>query len=373
MPRSEKRRPKYRLHKPSGQAVVTLCGKDFYLGPHGTAASRREYDRITGEWLQNDRQLPRRSRDEVHVADLITAYWKFSKGYYVKNGKQTDEIACLKSALRYLRKSYGDKLVSEFGPLSLEFLQSKMVADDLSRGYINLQIGRIKRCFKWGVAKELVPVAVHQALTTVSGLRKGKSAARETSPVLPVDDATVDATLLFLPQVVADMVRFQWRTGCRPGELYIMRPCDVDRCGDVWKYVPESHKTEHHGRNRVIFIGPQAQDVLRPYLLRDAESLCFRRPRGGQFGRYCYNGYINVACDKAFPAPDDLQGDELKAWQKKHRWAPNRLRHSAATKIRSRYGLEAAQCVLGHSRADMTQTYAERDMEQAAAAMRQIG
>ena len=39
--------------------------------------------------------------------------------------------------------------------------------------------------------------------------------------------------------------------------------------------MPESHKTEHHGRERVIFIGPKAQDVLRPYLLRDKIGYCF--------------------------------------------------------------------------------------------------
>ncbi len=31
---------KYRRHKPTGQAVVTLGGRDCYLGRHGTAASR---------------------------------------------------------------------------------------------------------------------------------------------------------------------------------------------------------------------------------------------------------------------------------------------------------------------------------------------
>ena len=37
--------PKYRRRRASGQAVVTLGGKDHYLGPHGSKASQREYDR----------------------------------------------------------------------------------------------------------------------------------------------------------------------------------------------------------------------------------------------------------------------------------------------------------------------------------------
>jgi hypothetical protein len=41
--------PKYRKHRASGQAVVTLCGVDHYLGPHGTRASKSEYDRLIAE------------------------------------------------------------------------------------------------------------------------------------------------------------------------------------------------------------------------------------------------------------------------------------------------------------------------------------
>ena len=37
------------------------------------------------------------------------------------------------------------------------------------------------------------------------------------------------------------------------------------------------------------------------------------------------------------------------------------------------FGLEAAQVVLGHSAADVTQIYAERDMAKAAEVMKQVG
>ncbi|MEL7499510.1 MAG: hypothetical protein AAFN77_18040 [Planctomycetota bacterium] len=50
--------PKYRKHRASGQAIVTLSGQDSYLGPHGTKASQREYDRLIGEWLANGREIP---------------------------------------------------------------------------------------------------------------------------------------------------------------------------------------------------------------------------------------------------------------------------------------------------------------------------
>ena len=55
------------------------------------------------------------------------------------------------------------------------------------------------------------------------------------------------------------------------------------------------------------------------------------------------------------------------------KWSPNRLRHSAATEIRRRFGLEAAQVTLGHAQADVTQVYAERDLKLAVEVMRKIG
>ena len=79
-----------------------------------------------------------------------------------------------------------------------------------------------------------------------------------------------------LRAVVADMVRFQQITGCRPQDVCNLRPCDVDISGDVWLYRPDTYKTEHHDRERIIPIAPKGQDILGPYLLREKESHCFR-------------------------------------------------------------------------------------------------
>jgi len=59
--------PKYRKHRSSGQAVVTLNGRDHYLGPNDTKASKREYDRLIDEWLANDRHPPINSQSDLRV------------------------------------------------------------------------------------------------------------------------------------------------------------------------------------------------------------------------------------------------------------------------------------------------------------------
>jgi len=40
--------PQLRHHRPSGRAVVTLNGRDIYVGAWGTVAARTEYNRTIG-------------------------------------------------------------------------------------------------------------------------------------------------------------------------------------------------------------------------------------------------------------------------------------------------------------------------------------
>ena len=51
--------PKYRLHKSSGKAVVSIHGKDHYLGQHGTRESRTKYKLLIADlWAKNEELIP---------------------------------------------------------------------------------------------------------------------------------------------------------------------------------------------------------------------------------------------------------------------------------------------------------------------------
>src|SRR5688572_24087298 len=104
MPRLTSSSPKYRRHKSSGQAIVTLNGRDFYLGPYGTKTSRREYDRLTAEWLANHRHLPVTQLDGLTVVELAAAYLRHAKSYYRKDGLPTSTLSRVKAALRFLKE-----------------------------------------------------------------------------------------------------------------------------------------------------------------------------------------------------------------------------------------------------------------------------
>jgi integrase len=275
MPRLSHQTPKYRKHKASGQAFVELNSHRHYLGPHGTKASKIEYDRLIAEWLINNRQSVNRDCGPT-VGELILQFWQDALRHYVKNGEPTSEQAAIKAALRPVRELYGRQPASEFGPLALEAVRNRMIGYGWGRGNINSEVNRVRRLFRWGVRKQLIPPSVVQGLEAVPGLRRGQSEAKENSPILPVDDEIVEATLSHLPDVVADMVCLQRLTGCRPAEVCMMRPCDLDRSAEVWTYRPEGHKTEHHGKERIILLGPKSQVILLSYLARDEQMHCFR-------------------------------------------------------------------------------------------------
>jgi integrase len=144
-----------------------------------------------------------------------------------------------------------------------------------SRGTINANVRRVVRIFRWAASEEMIPASIAQALGTVPGLLAGRCEAREPDDVKPVPLEVVEATLPFLSKTVADMVRIQLLCGARPQEVCKLRPGDVDRTEDVWQYTVPSHKTEHRGRKRVVFIGPACQEILSRYLLRGDDDHCF--------------------------------------------------------------------------------------------------
>lgn len=387
--------PSYRLHSPSGQAIVTVAGRTIYLGRYGSPESHESYERVLGEHAARGRYVTEEQASVgLTVDDLIAGYWTHAEVYYRKDGKPTSELSILKLACRYLHRAYGSTGVDDFGPLKLKAVRERMIADDQARTTINSYVARLKQVFRWGVENELVAPSVFQGLQAVRGLVRGRSLAREPEPVRPVVEADVRATIAKLPAVVAAMVELQWWTGMRPGEVVQMRGRDIDRSGAVWLYRPASHKNEHHGTERVIPLGPRAQQVLSVWLLLDPDAYLFapqraeddrnaarraarksprwkshsaaeRRKRRGQKPRELCAYYDASSYRRAVARGCELAGVPA--------WSPNQLRHAAATRIRRELGLEAAQAVLGHRFVETTQVYAEVSQRRAVEAMASLG
>ena len=404
--------PAYRLHKPSGQARVIIQGRHVYLGSYGSPESREKYARVIAE-LATDHgsnghsSSSTRCSAAILINELILAYWQFAKRYYVKDGEPTKELTCMREALLPLRQLYGSTPADQFGPKSLAAVRQQMVDSGLSRGVVNRRIGRIKRVFKWAVAEELIPPSAHHGLQTVVGLRYGRTEARETEPIKPVPNEHVDAVLPFLPPQISAMIQLQRYTGMRPGEVVKMRACDIDMSGEVWIYERAEHKNRWRGHRRLIPLGPRAQAEIKPFLDRDPQQYMFspleaeawrlerrpvhqkenrktpiypselkareeaklarrkrksKRPRKACYDTDSYRRAITYGIVKAGKASVKIPS-----------WHPNQLRHNRGTEIRKEFGIEAAQVVLGHARADVTEVYAEKNLALAMKIAKELG
>lgn len=392
--------PSYRKHKASNQAIVTLydaaTGKrrDVYLGLYRSAESRRRYAAIVAQWEGRERQLPPTAKagGRVTVARLIRDWWR-----HLKRAYPSGEYHNFRTTLRLLRALYGDLPADEFGPLLLQELRVAMLGKKWSRGVINRRVRHLQRMFRWAVGQELVDDRTAARLAAVAALRRGEQGAKEGRRIRPVSEAYIEAVREHVAPEVWAIIQLQLRTGARAGELLAMRPRDLDTTGKVWLFNCAEHKTAHHGHERTIFLGPEAQKILKP-ILREARST---EKRLFDYTTGSYRRAITRGCDKAFAPPPELdrrrveakgrkktQWETARQWRerlgpekwaelekirKAHRWHPHQLRHNAATALRREFGIEAARLLLGHHTAGITEIYAEADQAKARQIAGKIG
>ena len=248
-----------------------LNGQAIYLGRADKPETEGRYHQVIAEWLTAESQ-PKVPPAEITVKELLARYWRHARGYYRDAaGQPTTQLHVLCSALRPLLEPYGESRAAKLGPLALKATRQRMIDLGWSRTTVNQSVSRIKQVVRWGVENELLSGGVYHAIQSVAGLCRGRCAAREPEPVGPVPQANVEAIKPFVPRSVWAMIELQQLTAAR----LTMRPCDIDMSRRVWTYRPAEHKTAHHGHARVIYIGPRAQGVLRPFLARPLGAYLF--------------------------------------------------------------------------------------------------
>ncbi|MBI3839787.1 MAG: site-specific integrase [Planctomycetia bacterium] len=403
MSKTAPRIPSYRRHRPSGLGVVTLPGRgDVYLGQWNSANSRAEYNRLIGEWTASGGTLA--PSHDLTVVELAAAFLKHAKGYYKRpDGQFTGEVANYKTLIRRLSALYGRTAANQFGPLALKTVRQQLIDACLARKTINQAVNRVRHIFKWGCENQLIEPSVLQGLQAVAGLRYGRSGAKETAPVRCVPDCFVDAVLPYVSPQVGAMIELQRASGMRSGEVCSMRGCDINTSGKVWVYTVGQHKTAWHGHQRQVFLGPRAQQILRPFLKADLQAPLFspresllrihearharrvtplawgnrpgsnrvRKPKKAAGDAYTAHSYQR-AVTYGIQAANRARLAEAKAELIPH-WHPHQLRHNYATRVRREHGLETARILLGHRSVVVSELYAEVDNTKAVLVAAKIG
>lgn len=407
--------PKYRLHKPSGRAVFAykpLFGsRRIYLpGKYGSEESRNAYSDYVSRVIAHQsspQTAPVPSRDST-VGELFAAFLDWSIEHHDK--RDYDHFRAIG---RIVSEADDETLVREFGPLRLKSVRQQMIAVDWSRTYINHQINRLRFVFRWGVENEWVDSLVYGNLQAVTPLRKGKTSARETETIKPVDWSAVSGLLPYLPPILKAMLELQYMTGMRSDELTCMKSAYIARGNDVWVYEPTEHKTAWRGKRKVICLGPRAQMLLTPYLTDDSQAFVFspataleehaaarakarttkkygklkdRAPKRRivleRYDHHSYQGAIlhgfrqwAKAVTKARSVPKKPKGKRIDKWLSDFGipyFHPHQLRHTRATETRASYGIEGAQAQLGNT-FEAAEIYAEKSLDLAIRIARETG
>lgn len=401
--------PSYCRHRQSGQAVFNwpLGGgkyKSILLGKHGSPESHVEYERVLAEWrAANGTARLAVAAANGHPADLTLyeialAFDKHAERYYRNptTGQPTGEAENFKDALQPMLDLYGHRPWKDFGPLALKAVRMKMIEAGLARKTANARINRVRRFFRWAASNQLVDASVVTALETVAALRKGEQVeiqtdagmqvitVRESPGVHDIKWERVDEVLPRLPRPVAAMVQIMRYSNCRAEDVVIMRTCDIVRDEDIWKYRPESHKNQWREEDneihkREVLLGKCCQEVVRPFL------------NEGQTEAYLFSPLEAKAAfqaERASQRKTKRTPSELKKRRKKHPqraprerydvntfqqsirktckklgvrvWKLLEIRHTRATDVRERYGVEGASASLGNT-VEAAQIYAEKN------------
>lgn len=345
------------FYKPRQAACVYLNGTRRLLGPWGSAEAKAAYAQVVADWQAANRsRLFTPSGRAVSVADWIAAFISHAEVYYRGPDQlQTDEVRGFRNALAPLL-AFDNRPVDDLAFEDIVAIRDAWVAADLERGYVNKQIGRIKRALRWGKRERLVSASVIADIDDVPLLPKGRSVAREKQPITPADLRAVHATLRLLPRSYRDAVMVQLRCGARPGEVCRMHVSEihereVEVGGEVlaippgcWAFVPSRHKTKWRGKVVVYVIGPKLQRRLRPLLARG--GYLFPGKRSPHFARNRYTTDIGEAAKRV--------GAEA--------WSPRMLRHNFLTRRKRKASRERARAAVMHTSATMTDNYIERDL-----------
>ena len=302
--------------------------------------------------------------------------------------------------------------VAEFGPDELQAAQSAMVEyryfyenhDDEPIGYtrtsINRMINSIHAMWQWGIGREITTEAQRQRLKEVRPLRVGRTLAKDRSKRATVTLEEFNKVTEKLTCVAADMLRIIWATAMRPSEVCRMRPFDISRDDpDCWVYVPGSdashigdHKTTHLHRIRAIPLTSEVQAILKPRIKSFQSKACIfnpaealkevvdRRSDARKTPLSCGNRPGTNRKEHPMIKPgEEYKPRSLRVALKRAckragvlRFTPYDLRRSAATRIRSELGKEAAKLILGHVSTDTTEIYLLDEVKEAMKVAKQL-
>lgn len=330
------------------------------------------FNPISADLIAQAKQLAEASLDRSSppqtISELIERYRTHCHDYYRKGERLTSQVFVVNAAMIRLAAVAGDIPPRSMDVITLEQVRQLMVLQKLDRRTVNKYVAAIVQMFEWAAVREFCQVDLPDRLKLLPNLKIGRTPAKDAPPKRSVPTTQLKATLRYLKRVWQEdrspmrgqpalmlwtMIAVQLRTGMRPNELCQLRWSLIDAQKDLWIYrVPkEVNKTQHHGIEREVFIGPEAQ-------------------------RWLLTWSMVSPGDRLFPITRNSYRQKLTRWLKRGRiehWHPHQLRHNFATAIERQDDAKAAQVLLGHAHLKTTKGYIDPNAQRAMDLIRRLG
>ncbi len=347
-----------------GDFFVNFSGKKIYLGREEKEA-RKNYIQFLRTLDDSGTSDPPSDRDgkkrHVQVQELILDC--------LRKYETHPKYQKIKRAMQALRKIYGKAEADEFGRGKVLAVRKSLVEEQLAGSYVNELMRFVIWCFELGVENEKIPEGIPAALRAVRPLKRGE--AKVNPPRMNAKDEDVLKALPFFSKTIRDMVVIQRLSGMRPSELFQLRPCDIEKDGEVWIYTPQKAKSDRFGKKRFVGLGKVEQKILAERIrkVRNDEPVFqpihavmerYKRKLDGRSVRQLRKMYTKDSYRRAVKR--GLERAERHGVKIQH-WTPYQLRHSAATELSIQLGREAAGVMLGHASANVTAGYDHSDRE----------
>ena len=238
--------PPLKEHKGYARAKDPATGQYKSFGKAGPEARKRY-----AAWLAG---LSEPAPIEITLADLTVAdvldRWFAERDSELHPKERKNYIY----SIRDLKETHGNTAARLFDVPALKS-HRKTISKKLAPRTTNSRIGRIRTIWRWAEEEKIVPPGSWQHLLSLKALKCPPKPNRSCT----LED--IEQVCAFLRPEAADMLRLQYWTGMRPGEVRIMAWSMIE--GNI--YYPEQHKGKHRGHVRAVVLSSEAMEILAKY------------------------------------------------------------------------------------------------------------
>ena len=318
-----------------------IAGGEHSIWATMDPASREKYARLIAELSAGSAtaaaEPPASPPPDLSVNELLLRYFEFAQSYYVRNGVVTKEYSGLKEALLPVRQLFGLTRARDLGQRRLKTVQQQFIDNGICRNLINRRISRINsRVFKWAVAEELISgsrapqPAIGFGAAVRSHCSSGNRANQASSGPL---------------RCVRSAIRVSARGGHDQAAADYRNEAGRSRADAALRYQAvrrsaRSHlrasgtQNERRGHRKLVALGPEAQEILKPFLNREPTSFLFS-PRESEAWRLARRPVRFKNQRKTPIYPSELRGPR----KSENRTSPAKIQTTEAGSIRRRESL----------------------------------